>query len=128
MVKKPFTTRLDEEVIDIAQAIAIRERRSVTSVIEVAVMDYAAKVEALHGPLQVKAGTDTTVRKSWRLVIYGSDGSRLPDREFTNVDDLLEDAKILTSTRVPSKLSVSIPNGASQEEREKVRLISKMHG
>jgi hypothetical protein len=44
MVKKPFTTRLDEHVLALAQRIAEAERRSVTSVIEIAVLDYAAKV------------------------------------------------------------------------------------
>jgi hypothetical protein len=44
MVKKPFTTRLDEHVLILAQRIAEAERRSVTSVIEVALLDYAAKL------------------------------------------------------------------------------------
>jgi hypothetical protein len=44
MVKKPFTTRLDEHVLALAQRIAKAERRSVTSVIEIALLDYAAKV------------------------------------------------------------------------------------
>jgi hypothetical protein len=44
MVKKPFTTRLDEHVLALAQRIADAERRSVTSVIEVALLEYAAKV------------------------------------------------------------------------------------
>lgn len=41
MAKKPFTTRLDEEVIAVAQQIAEAERRSVTSVLELAVLEYA---------------------------------------------------------------------------------------
>ncbi|WP_159013569.1 hypothetical protein [Acidisoma sp. S159] len=43
MVKKPFTTRIDEEVLALAQRIADVERRSVTSLIEVAILDYGAK-------------------------------------------------------------------------------------
>ena len=41
MAKKAFTTRVDEEVLLLAQRIAEAERRSVTSVIEVAVLAYA---------------------------------------------------------------------------------------
>ncbi|WP_216856783.1 hypothetical protein [Acidisoma sp. S159] len=43
MVKKPFTTRIDEEVLALAQRIADIERRSVTSVIEVAILHYATE-------------------------------------------------------------------------------------
>jgi len=53
MSKKPFTTRIDEEVLAVAQRLAVTERRSVTSLIEVAVLEYAAR----HGvppPLQDK--------------------------------------------------------------------------
>jgi hypothetical protein len=40
MSKKTFGTRLDTEVLTIAQMLADQERRSVTSVIEIAVLDY----------------------------------------------------------------------------------------
>lgn len=43
MAKKPFATRLDEEVLALAQRVAEMERRSVTSVIEVAVIEYAQR-------------------------------------------------------------------------------------
>ncbi|MEI8395370.1 MAG: hypothetical protein WCF85_11585 [Rhodospirillaceae bacterium] len=41
--KKPFTTRLDSDVLSLAQRIAEQERRSVTSVIEVAILEYAER-------------------------------------------------------------------------------------
>ncbi len=41
MAKKAFTTRLDEDVLALAQRLAEAERRSVTSVIEIAVIEYA---------------------------------------------------------------------------------------
>jgi hypothetical protein len=44
MVKKPFTTRLDEDVLALAQRIAEAERRSITSAIEVALIEHAAKI------------------------------------------------------------------------------------
>jgi hypothetical protein len=43
MSKKPFTTRMDEDVLAIAQRLATIERRSVTSLIEIAVLEYAAR-------------------------------------------------------------------------------------
>ena len=43
MGKRPFTTRIDEEVLAVAQRLADIERRSVTSLIEVAVLAYAAR-------------------------------------------------------------------------------------
>ncbi len=43
MAKKSFTTRLDEHVLELAQRIAQAERRSVTSLIEVAVIEYAQR-------------------------------------------------------------------------------------
>ena len=43
MTKKPFTTRIDEAVLALAQRVADAERRSVTSVFEVALIDYAAR-------------------------------------------------------------------------------------
>jgi hypothetical protein len=43
MGKKPFTTRMDEEILDLAQRLAGAERRSVTSLIEVAVLEYAER-------------------------------------------------------------------------------------
>ena len=51
MVKKPFTTRLDEHVLALAQRIAESERRSVTSVIEIALLDYAEKLGIPRDPL-----------------------------------------------------------------------------
>jgi len=50
MSKKPFTTRLDEKVLAIAQRLADAERRSVTSLIEVAVLEYAARRGAPPSP------------------------------------------------------------------------------
>lgn len=49
MVKKPFTTRLDDAVLAVAQKVAESERRSVTSVIEVAILEYAER----HTPAAV---------------------------------------------------------------------------
>lgn len=43
MAKKQFTTRIDEEVLNLARKIAEVERRSVTSVIEIAVIEYAER-------------------------------------------------------------------------------------
>jgi predicted transcriptional regulator len=43
MGKKPFTTRLDGEVLDLAQRLAEAERRSVTSLIEMAILEYAER-------------------------------------------------------------------------------------
>jgi hypothetical protein len=40
MGKKPFTTRIDDKVLEVAQRLADAERRSVTSLIEVAVLEY----------------------------------------------------------------------------------------
>ena len=47
MVKKPFTTRIDDEVLELAQKVAESERRSITSVIELAIIAYA-KDRGLH--------------------------------------------------------------------------------
>ncbi|MFK4822880.1 ribbon-helix-helix protein, CopG family [Ochrobactrum quorumnocens] len=41
MTKKPFTTRLDPEVLELAQQLAKSERRSITAIIELALMEYA---------------------------------------------------------------------------------------
>lgn len=41
MPKKAFTTRLDADVLALAQRLAEAERRSVTSVLEVALIEYA---------------------------------------------------------------------------------------
>ncbi|MEE8658501.1 RHH-1 domain-containing protein [Acetobacteraceae bacterium EV16G] len=41
MAKKSFTTRLDEDVLAIADQIAKLERRSVTAVLEISVLEYA---------------------------------------------------------------------------------------
>ena len=46
MIKKPFTTRIDEQVLAVAQQLADNERRSVTSLIEIAVLEYAARHQA----------------------------------------------------------------------------------
>lgn len=43
MSKKPFTTRLDPELLELAKKIAKAERRSVTAIIELAIIEYAAK-------------------------------------------------------------------------------------
>jgi hypothetical protein len=62
MGKKPFTTRIDEEVLAIAQRLAVNERRSVTSLIEVAVLEYAAN----HGPelrLEARSKSRLPVRR-----------------------------------------------------------------
>lgn len=43
MAKKPFNTRFDEEVIALAQRLAQMERRSMTAIIELAVLEYAER-------------------------------------------------------------------------------------
>lgn len=43
MTKKPFTTRLDPDILALAQRIAKIERRSVTGVIELALIEYAER-------------------------------------------------------------------------------------
>lgn len=43
MTKKPFTTRLDPSVLALAQQLAKTERRSVTSVMELALIEYAER-------------------------------------------------------------------------------------
>lgn len=43
MKKKPFTTRLDPAVLKLAERLAASERRSVTSLIEIAIVEYAKK-------------------------------------------------------------------------------------
>ncbi|WP_448956661.1 ribbon-helix-helix protein, CopG family [Labrys neptuniae] len=43
MPKKPFTTRIDPEILALAQKLAAAERRSITALIEVALLEYAAK-------------------------------------------------------------------------------------
>ena len=43
MVKKAWSTRLDENVLVLAQRVAEAERRSVTAVFEVAVIEYAER-------------------------------------------------------------------------------------
>jgi predicted transcriptional regulator len=52
MVKKPFTTRIDDKVLELAQQLADVERRSVTSLIEVAILEYSERhpLPALRGP------------------------------------------------------------------------------
>jgi hypothetical protein len=41
--KKPFTTRLDPSVLAMAEQLAVIERRSVTSVIELALIEYGER-------------------------------------------------------------------------------------
>lgn len=43
MAKRPFTTRIDEQVLALAQRIAEQDRRSVTAVIEIAVLEMAKR-------------------------------------------------------------------------------------
>ncbi|MDX8510149.1 hypothetical protein [Mesorhizobium captivum] len=43
MTKKPFTTRLDPSVLALAQQLATTERRSITAVIELALIEYAER-------------------------------------------------------------------------------------
>ncbi len=43
MGKRPFTTRIDEAVMELAQRMAKAERRSVTALIEIAVIEYAER-------------------------------------------------------------------------------------
>ncbi|RWH58163.1 MAG: ribbon-helix-helix protein, CopG family [Mesorhizobium sp.] len=43
MPKKPFTTRLDPSVLALAEQLAAAERRSVTAVIELALIEYAER-------------------------------------------------------------------------------------
>lgn len=43
MVKVPFNTRMDADVIALAKKVAKRERRSVTNVFEFALTDYAER-------------------------------------------------------------------------------------
>ena len=43
MVKQRFTTRFDDSVLALAERVADAERRSVTSVFEVALLDYAER-------------------------------------------------------------------------------------
>ncbi|MER8512945.1 hypothetical protein NKH47_08325 [Mesorhizobium sp. M1060] len=43
MTKKPFTTRLDPSVLALAEQLAVTERRSVTAVIELALIEYAER-------------------------------------------------------------------------------------
>ncbi len=60
MGKKPFTTRIDEAVMDLAQRMAEAERRSVTSLIEIAVIEYA---ERRGEALSVASAVGSEVRK-----------------------------------------------------------------
>jgi hypothetical protein len=43
MVKKSFTTRIDAEILALAQELAAKEHRSVTNLIEVALREYAKR-------------------------------------------------------------------------------------
>ncbi|QPC94727.1 toxin-antitoxin system HicB family antitoxin [Mesorhizobium sp. INR15] len=41
--KKPFTTRMDPAILELAERLAALDRRSVTAVIELALIDYAER-------------------------------------------------------------------------------------
>lgn len=43
MTKKPFTTRLDPQVLELAQRLAKAERRSITAIIELALIEYVER-------------------------------------------------------------------------------------
>jgi hypothetical protein len=43
MTKAPFTTRIDEDIRALAEKVAESERRSLTSLIEVALLEYCKK-------------------------------------------------------------------------------------
>lgn len=43
MPKRPFTTRIDDQVLALAQRMADADRRSVTSLIELAIIEYAER-------------------------------------------------------------------------------------
>jgi hypothetical protein len=43
MTKKPFTTRLDPAILALAQKLAEKDRRSITAVIEIALIEYAER-------------------------------------------------------------------------------------
>jgi predicted transcriptional regulator len=57
MTKKPFTTRLDEEILELAQRLAEADRRSITTVIELALLEYAERrgIKPTPGAKDVKA-------------------------------------------------------------------------
>jgi hypothetical protein len=46
MLKKPSTARLDDRVLEVAQRLATAERRSVISLIEIAVLEYERRRRA----------------------------------------------------------------------------------
>jgi hypothetical protein len=48
MTKKPFTTRMDPAVLALAQRLAKSERRSVTAIIELALIEYAERRKTDH--------------------------------------------------------------------------------
>ena len=56
MAKRAFTTRLDENVLEVAQLLAAMERRSVTSVMELAVLEYGRSrgVKPSKGEIQMQ--------------------------------------------------------------------------
>jgi hypothetical protein len=43
MTKQPFTTRIDADVLALARQLADAERRSITALIEVALLEYAER-------------------------------------------------------------------------------------
>jgi hypothetical protein len=43
MTKKPFTTRFDPDVLALAQQLAKAQRRSITAIIELALIEYAER-------------------------------------------------------------------------------------
>lgn len=54
MTKKPFTTRLDPAILELAQKLAEVDRRSITAVIEVALIEYAGR-RGIRVPEETKA-------------------------------------------------------------------------
>jgi hypothetical protein len=64
MSKKPFTTRIDDEILALAQQLAEMERRSVTSLIEIAVLEYAARRGGTSSPAAKSKAARSSPRKS----------------------------------------------------------------
>jgi len=78
MGKKPFTTRMDEEVLALAQRIAADERRSVTSLIEIAVLEYSARRGVSHSR---QAGPRLSGEAAREPPAHATDGDRPSDTE-----------------------------------------------
>lgn len=62
MAKKSFSTRFDGDVLDVAQRLAEMERRSLTALIEIAVLDYGERrgVKVKRGQEEQPTGEDRT--------------------------------------------------------------------